>query len=147
MAAAGWIPLPAGRSRIQVIAAERAALGIARAASRPDLSGRVGFLCDPEPVRIEELARAIAVLPPRRARIVPVPDAAVRLLGLGETLLETFTRHSRPFNADKAREVLAGDWLCDGGPLAEALALPAPRPLAEGLRALWDWYRSAGWLR
>ncbi|HEY2797607.1 MAG TPA: NAD-dependent epimerase/dehydratase family protein [Thermoanaerobaculia bacterium] len=147
MAAAGWIPLPAGRSRIQVIAAKRAALGIARAPSRPELSGRVGFLCDPEPVRLEELARAIAALPPRRARVFPVPDAAVRLLGLGETLLENFTGHSRPFNADKAREVLAGDWLCDGAPMARALELPPPVPLAQGLRELWDWYRAAGWLR
>ena len=146
MAAGGWIPLPAGRSRIQIIAADRAALGIARAASRPDLSGRIGYLCDPEPVRIEDLARQIAALPPRPARIVRVPDAAVRLLGRGETLLETFTRHSRPFNADKAREVLAGDWLCDGTPMARDLALPAPRPLGEGLRELWDWYRAAGWL-
>ncbi|HEY4231738.1 MAG TPA: NAD-dependent epimerase/dehydratase family protein [Thermoanaerobaculia bacterium] len=147
MAAAGWIPLPAGHSRIQLISADRAALGIARAASRADLSERVGFLCDPEPVRIEDLAREIATLPPRPARVFRVPNAAVRLLGRGETLLETFTRHSRPFNADKAREVLAGDWLCDGIPMARALALPAPRPLGEGLRELWDWYRAAGWLR
>ena len=147
MAAAGWIPLPAGRSRIQMIAADRAALGIARAASRADLSGRVGFLCDPEPVRIEDLAREIAKLPPTPARIFRVPDAAVRLLGRGESLLEAFTRHSRAFNADKAREVLAGDWLCDGSPMARSLALPPPRPLGEGLRELWEWYRAAGWLR
>ena len=147
MAAAGWIPLPAARSRIQLISADRAALGIARASSRTDLSGRAGFLCDPDPVRIEDLAHEIATLPPRPARVFRVPDAAVRLLGQGETLLETFTRHSRPFNADKAREVLAGDWLCDGSPMARALALPAPRPLGEGLRELWDWYRAAGWLR
>jgi nucleoside-diphosphate-sugar epimerase len=147
MAAAGWVPLPAGSSRIQVIAAERAALAIERAARKSDLSGRVGFLCDPEPVRLENLARLIAALPSRRARVFPVPDAVVRLLGHGETLLETFTGHSRPFNADKAREVLAGDWLCDGAPVEQALALPPPRPLADGLRELWDWYRAAGWLR
>jgi len=146
MAAAGWIPLPAGRSRIQMIDAERAALAIARAASRRDLAGRVGFLCDPEPVRLSELAGRIASLPARPARVLPVPDAAVRLLGLGETLRQLLTRHSRPFNADKAREVLAGDWLCDGEPIARALSLPPPRPLEEGLRRLWDWYRGAGWL-
>jgi hypothetical protein len=75
-----------------------------------------------------------------------VPDAAVRLLGLGETLRQLLTRHSRPFNADKAREVLAGDWLCDGEPIARALSLPPPPPLEEGLRRLWDWYRGSGWL-
>jgi nucleoside-diphosphate-sugar epimerase len=146
MAAAGWIPLPAGRSRIQMIDAERAALAIARAASRRDLAGRVGFLCDPEPVRLSELAGQIASLPPRPARVFAVPNAAVRILGLGETVRELLTRHSRPFNADKAREVLAGDWLCDGEPMTEALSLPPPPPLGEGLRRLWNWYRSAGWL-
>jgi nucleoside-diphosphate-sugar epimerase len=146
MAATGWLPVPAGSSRVQIIGSERAALAIARAAARPELSGRVGFLCDPEPVRLEDLARQIAALPARSARVFPVPDTMVRLLGLGETLLETFTRHSRPFNADKAREVLAGDWLCQGEPMASALALPAPKPLSEGLRELWNWYRAAGWL-
>lgn len=146
MAATGWIPLPAGSARIQLIASERAALAIAKAASRRDLAGRIAFLCDPAAVSLAELAREIAALPPRRARVIAVPNALVRLLGLGETLRETLTGHSRPFNADKAREVLAGDWLCDGEPLARDLALPAPRPLAESLRELWKWYEAAGWL-
>jgi 2-alkyl-3-oxoalkanoate reductase len=146
MAAAGWIPLPAGQSRIQLIGAERAALGIARAVSRPELWGRTGFLCDPEPVRLASLATQIASLPRRRARVVPVPNAAVRLLGFSESLLERLTRRSRPFNADKAREILAGDWLCDGAPVRQAVDLPAAPPLSEELRAAWDWYRAAGWL-
>ncbi|HEY1249782.1 MAG TPA: NAD-dependent epimerase/dehydratase family protein [Thermoanaerobaculia bacterium] len=146
MAAGGWVPVPAGRARIQLIGVERAALAVARAAARPDLSGRTGFLCDPEPVSLAELAREISALPARPARVFSVPDSAVRLLGLGETVLEFFTRHSRPFNADKAREVLAGDWLCDGEPMARDLALPGPRPLPVGLREAWDWYRAAGWL-
>ena len=146
MAASGWIPLPAGETRIQVIGALPTALAIARAAGRRDLAGRTAFLCDPEPVRLADLAHLIAALPSRRARVIRVPDAAVRLLGLAETLLETVTGRSRPFNADKAREILAGDWLCDGDPMRRALALPAPVPLPEALRAAWDWYRRAGWL-
>jgi len=146
MAASGWVPLPAGETRIQLIDAERAGLAIARAASRRDLSGRVGFLCDPEPVRLAELARLIAALPKRPARVLPVPDAAVRLLGFGESLLEALTRRSRPFNADKAREILAGHWLCDGAPLSQALELPPPPPLASSLALAWEWYVRAGWL-
>jgi uncharacterized protein YbjT (DUF2867 family) len=146
MAASGWIPLPAGRTRVQLIGAEQAALAIARAASRRDLSGRIGFLCDPEPVRLAELAGLIASLPARPARVVSVPDAAVRVLGWGETLLETITRRSLAFNADKAREILAGDWLCDGAPVRRALELPPGPPLADALRAAWNWYREARWL-
>ena len=146
MAARGWVPVPAGRTRIQLIGSERASLAIARAAGRRDLAGRASFLCDPEPVSLGDLAGIIAALPPRKARLFGVPDAVVRMLGLSETLVETLTRKSRPFNADKAREILAGDWLCDAVPLSRALDLPAPAPLEVGLRAAWDWYRAAGWL-
>ncbi len=146
MAALGWVPVPAGRTRIQILGAEQAALAVARAAARPELSARTGFLCDPEPVTVGGLARIIAGLPKRRARLIPVPDAAVRLLGLMETAREGLTGRSRPFNADKARELLAGDWLCDAGPIRRALDLPVPVPLAEGLAATWRWYLAAGWL-
>jgi len=146
MAATGIVPVPAGGTRVQLIAVERAALGIARAAQGGELAGRVGFLCDPQPVTVRELASRIAALSGRAARLVSVPNLVVRLLGVAETVAEALTGRSRPFNADKAREILAGDWLCDGGPVDEALALPAPRPLDEGLRALWAWYRRAGWV-
>jgi nucleoside-diphosphate-sugar epimerase len=145
-AARGFLPVPGGSRRIQVIAAERAALAIARASHRPDLTGRTGFLCDPEPVSVEELCRALAKLPEKPARLLRLPDAAVRLAGAVESLVETLTRRSLPFNADKAREILAGDWLCDGAPLARDLELPAPTPLEDGLRSTWNWYVDHGWL-
>jgi nucleoside-diphosphate-sugar epimerase len=146
MAAGGWLPVPAGRTRIQIIAAEQVALAIARAVSRRDMACVTGFLCDPDPITVGELASVIAGLPSRAPRVFDVPRAAVRLIGFGETLIETVTRRSRPFNADKAAELLAGDWLCDGFPMRQALALPPPEPLKEALRATWDWYRAAGWL-
>lgn len=145
-AARGFVPVPAGRSRIQVVDVEQAALGIARAASRRDLAGRVGFLCNPEPVTVADFARAIARLPAKPARLLPVPNLVLRLAGLAESARESLTHRSRPFNADKAREILAGDWLCDPAPLRCDLALPAPAPLENGLRRTWDWYRNEGWL-
>ncbi|MGH9366165.1 MAG: NAD-dependent epimerase/dehydratase family protein [Thermoanaerobaculia bacterium] len=145
MARAGWIPLPAASSRIQIGAAEQISLAIARAAGRRDLSGRTAFLCDPLPVSVGRLGELVACLPPRRARLVPVPALLVQAAGLAETLREAVTRRSRPFNADKARELLAGEWLCESG-LRQELGLPAPVPLESGLRAAWDWYRKQGWL-
>jgi len=146
MAARGWVPVPARRTRIQIIGVERTALALARAAGRTDLAGSASFLSDRDPITLGDLAGLIARLPARRVRLFGVPDVAVRGLGLFETAVETVTRRSRPFNADKAKEILAGDWLCDSGPLARSLDLPAPRPLAEGLGAAWAWYREAGWL-
>lgn len=146
MAQTGWVPVPAPNARVQVGPAGDAALAVARAAARPDLSGRVGFVCDPEPVTVRQLAASIARAGERSARFVPLPASIVRLAGALETVRETLTRESRPFNADKARELLAGDWLCDSTPLRQDLSLPEPPPLEEGLRATWGWYRREGWI-
>jgi len=146
MARIGILPVPAPRSRVQIGAVEQTALAIARAAQRTDLSGRTGFVCDPEPVFLKDLARLVGSCSGRRTRLVELPDSAVRLAGALETIRETVTRRSRPFNADKAREVLAGDWLCDSAPLRRDLDLPPPTPLEDGLRATWAWYRQEGWL-
>jgi nucleoside-diphosphate-sugar epimerase len=146
MAARGVVPVPVRRARVQILGVDQVALAVARAARRRDVSG-TRFLSDPEPVLLGELAGLIARLPRRPARLVGIPNAAVRLLGMFETAVETVSGRSRPFNADKAREILAGDWLCDSAPLRRELDLPAPVPLEEGLRATWDWYLGAGWLR
>ncbi len=146
MARSGFLPVPASGSRIQIGSAEQIALAIARSAGRLDLAGRTAFLCDPEPVTLGRLARLIGGLPPKRARQVAVPDFLVRAAGAAETLRETLTRRSRPFNADKARELLAGEWVCEAGLRAE-LDLSAPVDLDRGLRETWNWYLQQGWLR
>lgn len=146
MAARGIVPIPAADARIQVGAVREAALGIVRAASLPAVAGRVGFLCDPRSVTVREFAAAMAAGANRPVRFVAVPDAAVRIAGALETLRERLTRESRPFNADKARELLAGDWLCDPAPMRRDLGLPDPPRLEEGLATTWSWYRAKGWL-
>ena len=146
MAARGFVPVPVPATRIQIVGGERAGLAIARAAARPDLAGRHSFLCDPDPISVGDLARAIASGAGRKTRLFPVAAPMVRAAGLFESAREAVTGRSRPFNADKAREILAGDWLCDGRPLAAALGLPEPVPLSQGLREAWEWYLAAGWL-
>ncbi len=146
LAASGWIPVPAASTRIQLVGAERAALAVVRTLGRAELYGKIRFLSDPEPVTLRTLAETVSGHSGRRGRLIAVPDGLVRVLGVAETALETVTRRSQPFNADKAREILAGDWLCDGRPLDRALELPDPVPVSEGIRAAWAWYRGAGWL-
>jgi nucleoside-diphosphate-sugar epimerase len=144
-AASGILPVPGGGRRIQIGPADWTARAVARTAGRPDLSGRTEFLCPPEPVTIGALARHLAGLAPRRPILLPVPDVLVRAAGLAETLRETISKRSRPFNSDKARELLAGEWLCEPG-LTKELELSSPQSLAEGLGTTWDWYRRQGWL-
>lgn len=143
----GWVPVPAGRSRIQLIEAPRAARAIALFAGRPDLSGKTAFLGDPEPVAISDLSRRIAALPRKPARRFPVPDAAVRAAGFAASLQEAVTGRALAFNADKAREILAGDWLCRPKVMQEHLSLPPRVPLDDGLKKVWDWYVGRGWIK
>lgn len=145
-AARGWVPVPAANRRIQLIHATRAAAGIAKAAGMPGLSGNRAFLCDADPVSVRDLAEAIARAPQRRARVLAIPDALVWLAGALETLREALTRRSRPFNADKAREILAGDWLCEPALMQKHLDLPLPSPLEYEMQETWNWYRQQGWL-
>ncbi len=147
MAARGWVPVPVREARVQVLGIDQVSLALARAASRRDLGGATRFLSDPDPVRLEDLAGLIARLPRRPARLIGIPNSAVRILGLFETAVEKVSGRSRPFNADKAREILGGDWLCDSSPLRRELDLPPPVPLEQGLRATWDWYLGSGWLQ
>jgi nucleoside-diphosphate-sugar epimerase len=146
MAASGWIPVPAADARIQLVGAERAALAVSSILRAPGLPGRIRFLSDPGAVTLRQLAEAVAGGSGRAGRLIRVPNTLVRILGSAETAVETLTRRSRPFNADKAREILAGDWLCDGTRLDRELGLPPAVPLQDGIRAAWAWYRGAGWL-
>jgi nucleoside-diphosphate-sugar epimerase len=145
-AARGVVAVPGNGRRIQVITAEEAAIAIARAAERRDLAGRCGFLCNPEPVTVRAFCAAIARLPRRPARLVRFPDFAVRLSGLLSSVAETISGRSLAFNADKAREILAGEWVCDPQPLRRDLHLSSPTPLEDGLRETWNWYATCGWL-
>lgn len=147
LAESGWLPVPAASSRIQIAHARAIALAVARASSRPDLSGRTGFLCDPEALTVGGLASAVAALRRPPARLLRLPDFVVRAAGSIETLRETITRRTRPFNADKAREILAGDWLCDAEPMRRDLDLPPPVALRQGLAETREWYLEQGWLR
>jgi nucleoside-diphosphate-sugar epimerase len=145
-ASRGFVPVPAGRSRIQVIEASRAALAVAFCLRQPALARKTAFLCDPDPVQIQALTAMIAKLPDRPAQLVGVPDWFVRVAGLVTTLSESVTGRSLSFNSDKAKEILAGDWLCDPALMQRHLSLPPPSPLQYGLKKTWEWYRARGWL-
>ena len=146
-ASRGFVPVPAARSRIQVIEASRAGRAIAFFSARTDLAGKTAFLCDPDPVPIRALAAAIARLPDPPARLIPLPDTLVRIVGIAASLRERVTRTSLSFNADKAREILAGDWLCEPALMQKHLSMGPPSPLEYGLKETWDWYRRRGWLK
>ena len=167
--------LAGGRRRLQLIAVQDLARMLVAAAGRPDLAGRRGFAAT-DVVSMGDLARRIADLRSPPAKVVPVPAIAIRAAAAVESIRQWLTRRPRPFNRDKAREILQDDWLCDAGPMlrdllgiespirigaeqlsgvlpgpsggsAQALAVPALTPWKEGLRELCRCYVRDQWLR
>lgn len=144
----GFAPILAGgRTRIQLIAVEDLADILFRAAQRPDLAGRRMFAAAPDVLTTRELMLEVASFRTPPARPIPVPAWAVRVAGLVESLRQRVTGKARPFNRDKAREVLQRDWLCDPRPLIRDLAIDRFRPWRQGLRDLCRCYVDAQWLR
>ena len=115
------------------------------AAQRPDLHGRRGFAAG-DTVSMGDLVRTIAALRTPQARAVPLPDAAIRLLGLIGSMHGMISRTARPINRDKVREILQEDWLCDGEPLLRDLGITTGVAWREGLRDTCRWYVDARWL-
>jgi nucleoside-diphosphate-sugar epimerase len=145
----GWAPILAGgRTRIQLIAVEDLARILYASALRPELSGRTTFAAG-QTVTTGELAREIAALRRPPAREFPVPAWAVRAAGAWESLRQRLTGKARPFNADKAREVLQSDWTCDSGSLLRDLQISVSdfQPWKQGFRTLCRCYVASQWLR
>ncbi len=118
--------LAGGHRRLQLIAVQDLARMLVAAATRPDLAGRRGFAAT-DIVSMGDLARKIADLRSPPARPVPIPAIAIRAAGMVESIRQWVTSRPRPFNRDKAREILQGDWLCDAGPmLRDLLGIEGP---------------------
>jgi nucleoside-diphosphate-sugar epimerase len=145
--AGGWAPvLAGGRRRIQLIWAPDLARVLFSAATRPELEGRRGFAAGP-PLTMAELVEYVAALRRPPARRVPIPAIAIRGAGWIETFRETITGKSRPFNRDKAREILQPDWVCDAIPLLRDAGVEELRPWREGIAETIGWYQREGWIR
>jgi nucleoside-diphosphate-sugar epimerase len=142
----GVAPIPGGgRQRVQLLAAEDLAPLLFAAAQRPDLHRRCGFAAG-DTVSMGDLVREIAALRTPPARTVPVPTGVIRLLGAIGSMRGALTRTPRPFNRDKAREMLQADWLCDGEPFRRDLRVAAATRWRDGLRQTCRWYVDARWL-
>jgi nucleoside-diphosphate-sugar epimerase len=144
--ARGWAPVVAGgRRRIQLISAADLARVVVAAAARTDLSGRRGFAADGA-TTMGELVSQIALLRRPPARLVPLPAALIRAAGWVESIRETITRRARPFNRDKAREILQSDWLCDPAPFLAELGVAGLADWRGGILETALWYQREGWL-
>lgn len=143
----GFAPIVAGgTTRVQLIAVEDLARILMSVAERKDLSGRRAFASG-DAVSMRGLVTFISNLRRSPAWRIPVPGIAIRIAGLWESLRETLSGTARPFNQDKAREMLQRDWLCDSQILFNDLGISNLVGWEKGITALCRWYITAAWLR
>ncbi len=145
-AARGFVPLVGGGTlelSLLHVADLVEALTLAAFSERSD--GRVYFVSDGESHTTGEMAAILRELV-GRARVVPVPGAALRLAGLVGDLVAAATRRGVVLNSQKAREALQEGWVCSIERIREELGFAPRVDLQSGFRATFGWYRENGWM-
>ncbi len=144
----GWVPVPAGAPRhYSVVSAPDLAEGLLRAAEADPLpSGIILPLVAPEVVTGAELGQRMARALGRRGRVVPVPEALLRMLGWGADAVARVRGTPAIFSSQKVLEMLAPAWVASPEPARQQLSWTAPTPLDEALALTVRWYWDHGWL-
>lgn len=105
------------------------------------------FFAAAEALTYAELGRQIAAaLGRRRVLVLPVASAIIRWAGLAGQWAGILSRRPVYLNADKAREITAGSWVCSAEKARRQLGF-SPQPLTIRLRETVESYRRAGLLR
>ena len=121
------------------------ARGVVRAAEGGRASGHTLFLGHPDPLRAEDLLRALADVFGRRYRPWHVPDVVLRAVGRGGQLAWKFGKEPL---LDPARliELGAEGFVCAVDSAREVLGFTAAVPLQDGLARTAQWYRNHHWV-
>lgn len=137
------IPLPLGLARNyrSFIYVHNLVHAIDTVLDAPQAAGHVFHVSDGQPVLMATLARAIGRLIDRPARLMPVPQAALRLAGRAGDFAEWLTGMHLPVNTDDVRR-LAGCLVLDDSKLRTMLEWRPPVTADEGLARTAAWYRT-----
>ena len=144
------VPVPGSpEARIAMIHVTDAAAEVAALAAWAEApGGTIHALADPRPAGYgpcEILALAAAVLG-NKPRFVHLPGPAVRLAGMGASLLGWVCGRPAVFSAGKAREMLYPYWGVTAQELLPAMHAAPRIDLRRGFASTVAWYRQAGWL-
>ena len=136
MATKGVFLKPCGAGLLSFIHVDDCVSGIINAPPNKET-----FLCDGRSYRWEQVASALSNAVGRRVRCIYVPGVLLKAFGAAGTAAGMISGCPAVVNADKAREMLAGDWVIPG-PYRKVRY-----DLSEGFRDTFEWYKRNGWLR
>jgi nucleoside-diphosphate-sugar epimerase len=146
MARNGVLPVPgAGGRRYSLVYAPDLADGLLRAAETPCPSGAVFHLTGPDRTWAE-FGLGIAAALGRPARVVRLPEGALRLCGHGADLWARLRGRPGIFSSQKVIEMLAPGWVASPDLASQVLGWVAPTAVDQALAATVAWYRNHGWL-
>jgi len=113
---------------------------------RVDEEGDAGiyFLDDGTDRSWDEIALAACAAAGRRARVVPLPEAASALAAVGATLVAALTRRPNILSFDKVREMRQAAWTCTSGRARRELGYAPRFGLEEGMADAVAWFRARG---
>ena len=116
------------------------------AALRSSARGDIMFIGHPRPVTALEVLETIRAVLGRRAVIVPVPGAVLKMAAMaGEAAGHAFGR-VLPINGSRYQELVAPGFVCRVDRVRERLGVVAAMGIHEGFTDLAAWYRRAGWI-
>ena len=93
-----------------------------------------------------DFGRRIAAALGRPARVLALPEAALRLCGRAADLWCALRGRPGIFSSQKVIEMLAPGWVASPDQAAQVLGWVAPTALDQALAATVAWYRNHGWL-
>jgi nucleoside-diphosphate-sugar epimerase len=146
MASRGVAVVPAGERWITVAHVADVVLGLLAAATSAE-SGRVYHLGEPAPRRLDQMLHELATAGGKTVRVIPLPTAAVGIVGAAAGLLRRAGIIDSALTRDKAREIAARHWTLRTADSLAALGVGEWTAFPEGARSTWAWYRGEGWLR
>jgi nucleoside-diphosphate-sugar epimerase len=112
-----------------------------------DDSGRGIYFAAAEDLSHVEFGDAIAhALGRKRARVVHLPEWALRAIGVGGDVVSRIRHRPGWIGRDKITELLAGSWMCSSAKARRQLGWSPAAPLADRLAETAQWYRDARWL-
>ena len=115
-------------------------------AAEPGAATGVFHVAEPRRYAWSEVLTLVAEAVGRRAVVVRVPDAVIRMAAAVSETVARWTGRPVIFDRAKARELLAPGWTCETESARLELGFEASIPLPDGLRETAQWYRAYGWL-
>ena len=146
LASRGVVPLPsAATGRLQMVHARDLGRALLLAATSRAARG-VYHIAEAESYGWAEMARMVARAVGKPIRILRVPGPVIVAAAVASETIMGLVGKSTIFNREKARELLAPDWLCETELARRDFGFEAQIPLQAGFNETANWYKLHGWL-